>query len=248
MSIGFDAYSLVARILPGYIVIAPLTLLLVFSPADVQLSFGGAALLIPILYFFSYQIGRDRGKNIEPQLWDKWGGAPVTRFLRHSNTEFDKHTRITIHDDMRAMGNIVPSPEEEERDPKGADHAYGTCGRTIIRRTRDTERFPLVFRSLTTYGFHRNLYGLKPFGIATTILSLAACIAITVVVQAALIESVKWPSGAVLSASIAILANVALLVIWVFKVTEQTVKQAADEYAHFLLETAVEPDGTTRRS
>ena len=176
MSIGFDPYSLVARILPGYIVIAPITFLLVFSPANGQLSFGGAALLIPIIYFFSYQIGRDRGKNIESRLWDKWGGAPVTRFLRHSNSELDEFTRTTIHDLMRATGNIVPSPEEEELDPENTDRAYYACGRTIIRRTRDAERFPLVFRSLTTYGFQRNLYGLKPFGIAVTIVSLAASI------------------------------------------------------------------------
>ena len=74
LTIGFDAYSLVARILPGYITIVPLTLPFLFLPMGVQLSFGAAALLLPILYFIGYQIGGMRGKQIEKKLWRRWGG------------------------------------------------------------------------------------------------------------------------------------------------------------------------------
>ena len=239
MTIGFDTYSLVARILPGYIVIAPITLLLIFAPADGQISFGGAALLIPIIYFFSYQVGRDRGKRIEPRLWEKWGGAPVTRFLRHSNTEFNNDNRLMVHNFMRTIGHAVPSPEDERQNPESADYAYDMCGRTVIRKTRETEKFPLVFRSLITYGFQRNLYGLKPFGVTVNLLSLAACVAMIAVIQLGVTDAVILPTSTVPSASVATAANVGLLLLWLIKVREQTVKRAADEYAYFLLEAAL---------
>ena len=235
---GFDPYSLVARILPGYIVIAPVIVLLVFLPTSRQLSLGGVALLVPIIYFFSYQIGRERGKGIEPKLWSKWGGAPVTRYLRHSNQEFDADARAQIHAYLSASGVAVPSPEEEQRDPGAADQRYNASGFDIIRRTRDAEQFPLVFRSTVTYGFQRNLLGLKPFGIATALASCGIGIAIITLDQIGPADWFRKMPDITLMASITVGLNIGILLVWLSRVTEHTVKNAADDYARFLLEAA----------
>ena len=44
-----------------------------------------------------------------------------------------------------------------------------------MRKTRNPERHPLVFKGLIEYGFRRNLLGLKPFGVSLALAALAGC-------------------------------------------------------------------------
>ena len=231
MNIGFDAYSLIARILPGYVTLAPIILLLVFLPSGLQLSAGAAILVLPIIYFLSYQIGRPGGKRKEQNLWAKWGGAPTTRFLRHSSSEFDAERRARTHSKLERMGINVPTHEKEDEDQAAADEIYQRCTYELIRRTRNVEDFPLVYRALTSYGMHRNLLGLKPFGISVALFSIAACVAY----GAYNCDSVSL----IIMALSAGIANLGLLIMWLFGVTEKAVKLAAEEYARFLLEAAL---------
>ncbi len=227
MSTGFDAYSLVARILPGYIAITPLILLFLFMPNGVALSFGGAALLFPIVYFIAYQIGRDSGKSKEKDLWDKWGGAPTTRFLRHSNKEYDHVDREVIHRKLENMNIEVPTSAQEEANKTYADACYMTAVFVLRERTRNKDNFPLVFSTLTIYGFYRNLWGLKWAALAIMLVSFAGYAISTI--QDCLSRS------EIASISAAVMINTGLLYIWVFKVRAAKVKQAAEEYARALL-------------
>ena len=234
MTVGFDAYSLVARILPGYITIVPLTLPLLLTPGGVQLSLGAAALLLPVLYFIAYQIGRARGEKKEKQLWRKWGGPPTTRFLRHSNGEYDADKRKAVHEKLRHLGLKVPTIDEEERDPQSTDKCYGHCTFEIIRRTRNLETYPLVLRTLISYGLQRNLFGLKYIAIVIALLSLSISCIIAIFSQTPLVE--LGPTA------FAILINLGLFLIWAFGVTETRVKFAAEEYAQHLFEAALNLD------
>ena len=171
MEIKFDTYSLRARTLPVYLTLAPVVLLLAaVVPEGLKLPIGGAAALVfaPISFFLS-QIGADLGKRLEKSLWTKWGGPPTTRFLRHGNHEFNEVTRDRIHAKLRQLGLHVPTSEEQEQDQRAADMHYQSCTEELIRRTRDTGRFPLVFKGLIEYGFRRNLLGLKVFGVFLTV-------------------------------------------------------------------------------
>ncbi len=231
MTIGFDAYSLVARILPGYITIIPLSFPFLFSSTNLQLSLGAAALILPVLYFIAYQIGRSRGQRKEKELWQKWGGPPTTRFLRHSNGEYDADKRNALHKKLSQLGITVPTKDEESVDPVSADKCYRNCAFEVIRRTRSLETYPLVLRSLVSYGLQRNLLGLKSIGIVITLFSIAMCSIIAVLWQT---QFEQFGSTA-----LAIFLNLALLMIWVFGVNESRVKRADEEYAHFLLEAAL---------
>lgn len=237
MDINFDTYSFRARVLPVYLTLAPVVLLLAaLVPDGLKLPLGGAAavVFVPISYFLS-QVGADFGKRLEKDLWRKWGGPPTTRFLRHGNHEFNEVTRGRIHDRLRTLGLHVPTREEQGQDGHTADKHYESCTEDLIRRTRDAKKFPLVFKGLAEYGFRRNLFGLKALGLFLAVVGVAGSGWSTYTV---------W-TGTYTPPAVTIVAGLiaaGLLLAWLTWVTERTVKLAANRYARFLLEAALEQE------
>lgn len=234
MEIKFDAYDLRARVLPVYFTIAPVVLFLAaVLPEGLNLSLGGAAALVfaPISFLMS-QLGADFGKKLEKPLWREWGGPPTTRFLRHSNPEFNEVTRNRIHEKLRLLGLYVPSKEEQANDPQVANTHFESCTEELIRRTRNKKSFPLVFEALVAYGFRRNLLGLKRFGLLLTIIAFGAC---------GLDVYKAWVATQEISpvSVVAALITLGLLLSWLTWVNKKTVLVAADRYARFLLEAAL---------
>ena len=235
MGIKFDTYSFRARVLPVYLTLAPVVLLLAaVVPEGLKLPIGGAvALVFAPISFFLGQVGADFGKRLEKSLWTKWGGPPTTRFLRYGNHEFNEVTRGRVHAKLRELGLHVPTREEQEQDPCGADTYYESCTEELIRRTRDAGRFPLVFKGLTEYGFRRNLLGLKVFGVSLTVVGVAG---------SAWSTYTGWTATNELPAvSLVVgLITAGLLLAWLAWITEHTVKLSADRYTRFILEAALE--------
>lgn len=236
VEIQFDTYSFRARVIPVYLTLVPAILLVAtLVPEGLKLPLGGAAavVFVPISFLLS-QIGADFGKRLEKRLWRDWGGPPTTRFLRHGNHEFNEVTRGRIHNKLRTLGLQVPNPEEQEQDERAADKHYESCTEELIRRTRDQEKFPLVFKGLVEYGFRRNLLGLKTFGVILAFASLAG---------AAWSTYSSWsPDNPPAVAIVAGLITAGLLLVWIAWVTERTVKLAANRYARFILEAALEQE------
>jgi len=230
-----DLYSLLARAFPIYLVIAPIPLLLAaLLPEGLNITLGTASaiVLVPLSYLMG-QIGADFGSKIEKQLWSKWRGAPTTRFLRHSNSEFNKVTRNRVHDMLRTIGLHVPSEKEQKIDPDAADQYYRSCTEEIIRRTRDQKLYPLVFKTLVEYGFRRNMLGLKKFGLSLTSVALML---IGWNIFAAWNTTQQFPATSV----IAVFIIFGLLLCWMIWINEKAVFLTANRYAHFLLEAALD--------
>jgi hypothetical protein len=231
---ALDPYSGRARALPVYLTIAPIPLVVAaILPGGLDLPLGGAAAIVFVpLAFLAGELGGDFGKRLEGRLWCKWDGAPTTRFLRHSNQEFNQATRARVHEKLRALGLHVPSADEEERDRQAADVYYVACTKELIRRTRDSKRFPLVFNSLTSYGFRRNLLALKPIGLPVAVVALLVCIASL---------WIGWDGEKSRAVAVGVaLVTSGLLLVWLVWVNEKTVALAANRYARFLLEAALE--------
>ena len=237
MEIKFDTYSFRARVLPVYLTLAPVVLLLAaVVPEGLKLPIGGAAALVfAQISFFLSQIGADFGKRLEKSLWTKWGGPPTTRFLRHGNHEFNEVTLGRVHAKLRQLELHVPTREEQEQDQRAADTHYQSCTEDLIRRTRDSRKFPLVFKGLTEYGFRRNLLGLKVFGVSLTVVGLAGSAWSTYTTWTATNElpAVSFVAG---------LISAGLLLAWLVWVTKRTVKLSDDRYARFILEAALEQE------
>ena len=237
MEIKFDTYSFRARVIPVYLTLAPVILLLaVLVPEGLKLPLGGAAALVfvPISFFLS-QVGADFGKRLEKGLWSKWGGSPTTRFLRHANHEFNEVTRGRVHDKLRGLGLHVPTREEQDQDQRGADKHYESCTEDLIWRTRDTKKFPLVFKGLTEYGFRRNLLGLRAFGVFLAVAGVAGSAWST---YSLWVATDKPPAVSMVGG----LITTGLLSAWLAWVTERTVNLAANRYARFILEAAMEQE------
>ena len=151
--------------------------------------------------------------------------------MRHRDLTFDADQKTVLHEKLRVFGLRVPSQEEEVDNANTADDCYDKCVSALIERTREIDKFPLVFKTLTDYGFHRNLLGLKPVGLVITLLSLAVC---------GYTAYVDYQSReAIIALSLIGGIDIGLLGIWVTRVTESTVKKAAEEYAGFLLKAAL---------
>lgn len=229
-----DPYNFLARACPVYITLSPITLLLsALAPSGLQIPIGGAAAIvfIPISLLIS-QVGADFGKRIEKGLWRKWGGPPTTRFLQHGNREFNKVTRDRVHQKLQSHGLSVPTPEEQTSDERAAAKTYESCVEEIIRNTRSKKDYPLVFKGLTEYGFRRNLLGMRRFGLGITITVLTGTVWTTIS---------RWSATDLPAVPIVTgLITAGLLLTWIFWVTERTVKLAANRYARFILEAALD--------
>ena len=140
-----------------------------------------------------------------------------------------------MHAKLRQLGLHVPTREEQEQDKCAADMHYQSCTEDLIRRTRDTRKFPLVFKGLTEYGFRRNLLGLKGFGVSLTVVGVAGSAWST---YTAWTVTNELPAVSLVAG----LINAGLLLSWPVWVTERTVKISADRYARFILEAAVEQE------
>jgi len=122
-----------------------------------------------------------------------------------------------------------PTPEHEHADPTHADAVYESVTAWLLAQTRDTQKFGLLFRENISYGFRRNLWGMKPIGIA---IALGAAVVSTAVI---VYQHVKV--GSPLSFEVVSLTALAwiLVVIWIFVVTRSWVRVPADAYGRQLL-------------
>jgi hypothetical protein len=115
---------------------------------------------------------RNYGKSIEPNLWLSWGGAPTTQLLRHGGPA-NPVMRQRWHKYLsRLIGSALPTEAEELADPKKADQVYEAATRLLINKTRDKNKFPLVYKENVQYGLCRNLCALKGVGIFSSAFGL----------------------------------------------------------------------------
>lgn len=231
MKIAFDSYTRRARLEPAMITALPLGLAtLAWFPEGIVgwglfwsliAWSGGTALLA--------QIAREAGKRKEEHLFASWGGKPTTRLLRHR----DAPNKVILERRHRKLASLVPdldipSSEREQTDPQKADEIYDACAVFLIEKTRNAKQFRLIFEENCNYGFRRNLWGMRPIGIAFSLLGTAAVFSLMGLDFAKDII----PGPIVL---IAALVEIFLAVGWLFYFTPEWVKTTAEAYAERLL-------------
>ena len=228
-----DRYSIQARLVPVLIVTLPVGLFVVACfPDDLAgwslvwgiISWCGGTILLA-------QLGRDMGARKENSLFELWGGKPTTRILRHSNsanpiTLARRHKAITTLLDSVTL----PTPEEEKHNPDRADQIYDAAVTILRERTRDRNKFELIFQENSSYGFRRNLWGMKPIGLAASVGAFFG-ICVCVVLGRAVIGEEGIVFSALLGGLVLVLALVCALVI-----TPDWVRISANAYAERLLE------------
>jgi len=221
----FDRYTIQARLMPGLVVVFPIAATVaVWLPAQ-NLGWRLLSGLISLLLLsLVAQIGRDAGKRRELDLFRRWDGSPSVRKVRHRHTDLSWITLARLHERLATdVGLPAPTPREEHAAPDEADEIY----RSFSDHLREAMRGdPLLFAENISYGFRRNLWGMRPAGAALAILGAVAN-AIPAV------QSFGTPAmflPAVVTATCAGLAAV-----WICRVTPDWVRLAADAYADRLV-------------
>jgi hypothetical protein len=227
----FDTYGRKARLQPTLYVILPLVVtLFVWVPSVYNIwgaivSFGASWGVLTLLTGWT----REKGRTAEKRLYAEWGDKPTTIWLRRNDFNLDDTTKNRYYAFLEKSidGWITPTTEEERIDPKACDGRYNSAVKWLLEYTRNTTDFPLVFKELISYGFRRNLYGMKKFGVAV-------CLT-TIVVNCSLIYYIN-PTGSLLFLNITLIVGSLLSVlVWIFVVTKDWVKDSAHAYARALL-------------
>lgn len=228
-----DAYNRRARLGPMLFVLLPVGLLAVawipVGSLTVVASAVPVALVLLVAAVFLAQLGRDQGKRKQADLFMSWGGSPTTQLLRHRGQpnpdELKRlHRRIEAILDTR-----LPTVEQETTDPGAADARYDAAVARLRQLTRDHAKFPLVFEENVNYGVRRNLWGMKPAGLALSLLAIVG----TAAPGAYLFT--QGASVPVLRLTVCAVAALVLVVFWAARFTPSWVRVAADAYAEQLL-------------
>ena len=176
------------------------------------------------------QVGRDMGRKKQSRLFGKWGGMPTTVYLRHKDAHINPVSKSRYHTILTGLlpDLALPSKEQERKDPDQADAIYSSCADFLRERTRDKDRFPLVFQENCNYGFRRNLWCMRPIGTTLAVLGTLACFMI-------LVCNIKTGQNFSI-ALICFTINAPLAFLWLFRFNPDWVQIAADAYARRLLE------------
>jgi hypothetical protein len=174
----FDAYTIRARVFPAIIAAIPALamLILLVSWTGLALSSGIATIgLLIVLYMFS-DFARSQGRKIEPRIYELQGGKPSVTMMRRADTTLDSDSK----DRYRAflvskLARAAPTAAEEARNQSGADAFYEQAGTWLRENTRDTKKFSILFNENITYGYRRNLFGLKWIALGLNLAVVAIC-------------------------------------------------------------------------
>ena len=169
-----DAYAFKTRTLPMIFSAVPLLVigvLLFPSLWEVPGEPIGGLLGCASLFLLA-QLGRDRGRAIEPRLYKEWGGKPSVAMLRHRDSRIDRHTkrRWRVWLESRIPGLVLATAAEEAQCPVKADDGYESATTWLLSQTRDPVRFRLLHAENVSYGFRRNMLGLRPLALGLDVI------------------------------------------------------------------------------
>jgi len=231
----FDNYTLKARFYPVIILFFPIIITGVFYSFQFESLvhlFTSLGLVGALTYLFS-QLGRDQGKKKEGALWESWGGSPTVQILRLRDTHIDSHTKLRYHKKMQQLCvvPVIPDITMETTNSNNADEVYKAWTKYLISQTRDSSKYPLLLKDNTSYGFRRNLWGLKPYGLFITCI-IAVCNFLFWANQTKSWNPLSFPNAFLYST----LTLFLILIFWISIVTRNWIKIPAFAYAERLCE------------
>lgn len=229
----FNPYERQARLYPALIILLPtfVSVYCLFEDLRDLLSAAiGSVFFVGVSYYLG-KLSREIGKKKQDKLIIIWDGMPSTRFLRHRDTTLDEITKGRYHQYLNnhVPNLVIPTLQEEIDNPMNADIVYESAIKWLLNKTRDTQKYTLLFRDNISYGFVRNFWALKQWGLLVNFLVLVFTSAILYKryhFELELIPNFVWLSVAV----------TVLIIISILLITKQTVHSKAKAYARTLLE------------
>ena len=175
-SIVTNKYERKARLYPALLLISPLVAVGAAFISSSQLT-GFESVLVTVIScggaFLLTQLARDTGKKKEKRLFALWGGMPSIAIFRHRDEQLDPITKKRYHEQLSILveGTKAPSVGDEERNPENADEIYAAWSNFLRANTRDSKIFNLLLQENISYGYRRNIWGLRSIGISFTVVA-----------------------------------------------------------------------------
>jgi hypothetical protein len=241
-----DGCDLQARHAPFVFALFPAILVaiaMIPSLGETKIVTGSIAFLVlAAIPLVGTRIARAAGRARQDALYAAWGGMPTTVMLRYRDTRLNPQTKKIFRERLGHLGASFPIPNEheEQRDPEGADIKIGAAMDEIRKRAKD-QGIRAVHRENINYGAARNAYGLKPFGLATCLIS-ATVLAITIAMRSGFSPT-----------ALELVVGMAILIIagsMIFACTSDKVRHHGEAYALALFEAieTVTPAGRRKKS
>ncbi|MGH8227058.1 MAG: hypothetical protein ACREU3_03990 [Steroidobacteraceae bacterium] len=232
LDVQFDRYSLLARQRPALFMLFPI--LIAAAAVFPSLRSWWAALIACAgtcgVSVALSEFTQGAGKRLEAALIKSWDGLPSVAMLRHRDKRIDSitKTRYKVFLQDSPAGLRFPSAAEEEADPGVADEVYRSATRWLLSQTRDIKRYALLFQQNISYGFRRNMLGLRPWGFGASVVALTAVgtVAAYQVIVGGPVDSARV---------VAILVAGGEFGFWLIAVRPEWVRIAANAYALELL-------------
>lgn len=218
-------YDLKARVRPGLIVLLPIPIAVaawVSLDGWPWLLLGSGAGWLGLGYLLG-QFARDAGRAREPGLFAMWGGKPSTVALRHAGTT-PKAALAQYHAKLAPLtaAGRFPTPTEEAENPIAADETYDAAVGVLRTLTRSVQ---LVEVESVNYAYRRNLYALKPVGVALSATSGLAAVAAGLLREGSGTLPPWW----------GLAGSACLVAFWTIVVNPTWVRRAARSYVEALL-------------
>jgi len=232
----FDRYDRRARFFPALLTLGPLLLVaaVFYFERATEIGTSVAAVGFLAVGFLLSSVARTLGKSIEKSLFHSWNGKPTTQILRHVDTTLDVHTKSRYHQFLASrIGVVFPTKADEQASPAAADAAYEAGTKWLLEETRDAKLFPLLLKENISYGFWRNLLGLKPVALVLS----AVAVSWVFLHEGVISRQGLTPSALLTVSSVAVFALLAIggwSAFLVGIVTKKTVRQHAFSYADML--------------
>jgi hypothetical protein len=237
-----ERYDRETRLYPAFLVVAPMVVSWVTL---VSANFTVIQSLAPMLVggggaFLLSQLARDAGKKAEKKLFERWGGLPSVAIFRHRDSRLDSVTKTRYHKKLAGLVKEAraPTPEQEQEDPAAADATYLAWSKYLRVNTSDTKKFALLFQENVSYGYRRNVWGLRAIGIIVSLLSGVGCGARLYFLH---LSTGKINDAVAGAGAFAII----MILLWLFRFTVDWVRVPADAYAERLAESVEILDSKT---
>jgi hypothetical protein len=222
---GLDDYDLRARFAPGALAAVPAV------AAGVAFGLSDNAVLTSIAGFVSFAvlsfvigaIARSLGKPQQKRIFEERNGAPTTHALRlHSSEWPDAQRRNWRANATGATGKPLGDVDD--------DGEIEVVVEALREATRDTEAYRHLRAENTTFGFFRNLLGVRPLALGLAGLSLAASVvgAVTAIVM----DDPSWGLGEQIVAGV---VSLIALAFFAWFPTDDRVWTAGRSYAERLM-------------
>lgn len=240
----FDSYALQARIYPALLTLLPVVAtVLAWYPALLTSNTGAAILTVinacGMLSLLS-ELSRSEGQRVQKVLLKDWAGWPTTRHLRHADNSLSADVKARYHSFLgRKLNAPFPTAAEEAADAVAADRRYASAVFWLKEQCRGPA-FALILNENISYGFRRNLLGMKRAGIVVCLGTVSFALGHAWWRHPEPLSLKSWntlkPLTYMEPVQVGALAlGLIALAGWLFVVRRSWVKQSADLYAQRLL-------------